>query len=147
MNNTIFNGQQQMPTGYFPYGTQAVAPTMMRQEVPTYMMPQSVQPAMIKGRPVSSLEEARVAQIDLDGSIFVFPDLGNKKIYTKRINADGTACLQSYSLDLQPETEESIYATKSDVEQLKATLDEIINKFKGSSGVVTPTSTQAKINF
>jgi hypothetical protein len=37
----------------------------------------------IKGRPVVSIDEARASQIDLDGSLYVFPDLGNKKIYTK----------------------------------------------------------------
>jgi hypothetical protein len=37
----------------------------------------------IKGRPVSSLEEARASMIDFDGSIFYFPDVANKRIYTK----------------------------------------------------------------
>jgi len=50
-----------------------------------YPMP-SLLPAQqnfIKGRPVVSIDEARTSQIDLDGSLYVFPDLGNKKIYTK----------------------------------------------------------------
>ena len=38
----------------------------------------------IKGRPVSSLEEARAMSIDFDGSIFYFPDLANQRIYTKK---------------------------------------------------------------
>ena len=48
----------------------------------------------IKGRPVASIEEARASIIDFDGSIFYFPDLANKRIYTKQINMDGTALLQ-----------------------------------------------------
>lgn len=52
----------------------------------------------LKGRPVSSLEEARATSIDFDGSIFFFPDLANKKIYTKQINIDGTAALNMYEL-------------------------------------------------
>ena len=48
----------------------------------------------LKGRPVSSLEEARALSIDFDGSVFYFPDLANKKIYTKQINMDGTAIYQ-----------------------------------------------------
>ena len=52
----------------------------------------------LKGRPVSSLEEARAMSIDFDGSIFFFPDLANKKIYTKQINMDGTATLNMYEL-------------------------------------------------
>ena len=50
----------------------------------------------LKGRPVSSLEEARATIIDFDGSIFIFPDLANNKIYTKQINMDGTASLKVY---------------------------------------------------
>jgi hypothetical protein len=42
-----------------------------------------VQPAFLKGRLVSSIEEARATSIDFDGSIFYFPDLANKRIYTK----------------------------------------------------------------
>lgn len=52
----------------------------------------------LKGRPVSSLEEARATSIDFDGSIFFFPDLANRKIYTKQINMDGTASLNMYEL-------------------------------------------------
>ena len=144
-NNNIFNGQPQ--NGFYPYPYSAAMAPTMRPEQPTYMIPQSAPPALIKGRPVSSLEEAKVAQVDLDGSIFIFPDLGNKKIYTKRINADGTATLHTYTLDTAPTAEEIKYATKDELSELKATLEEIINKLKGSSGVVTATGTQAKINF
>lgn len=52
----------------------------------------------LKGRPVSSLEEARATTIDFDGSIFFFPDLANRRIYTKQINMDGTASLNMYEL-------------------------------------------------
>lgn len=52
----------------------------------------------LKGRPVSSIEEARASAIDFDGSVFYFPDLANKRIYTKQINLDGTALLNMYEL-------------------------------------------------
>ena len=55
-------------------------------------------PQGLRGRPVSSLEEARATSIDIDGSIFYFPDIANKCIYTKQINIDGTANLQMYEL-------------------------------------------------
>jgi uncharacterized membrane protein YcaP (DUF421 family) len=102
---------------------------MLATEAPTYMMPQAAPAAILKGRPVSSLEEARVAQIDLDGSLSIFPDLGNQKIYTKRINADGTASLLSYSLDTQPvETQNSEYVSKKEFAELKQTIDALVNK-------------------
>lgn len=67
----------------------------------------------LKGRPVSSLDEVRAAQIDFDGSIFVFPDFANKRIYTKQINLDGTASLNMYCLTEIP-TLESQYVTKEE---------------------------------
>ena len=56
------------------------------------------QPTGLKGRPVSSIEEAKGSIIDFDGSVFFFPDLANQKIYTKQITADGTALLKMYEL-------------------------------------------------
>ena len=53
-------------------------------------------------RPVSSIEEVKASAIDFDGSVFYFPDLGNKKIYTKQINLDGTASILMYELKEMP---------------------------------------------
>ena len=55
-------------------------------------------PNFLKGRPVTSIEEVRATPIDFDGSIFYFPDLTNNRIYTKQINADGTASIFMYEL-------------------------------------------------
>ena len=132
MDNRNMYQQAQAQNGYYPYGgyPAATAP-MMRTELPAYMMPQAAVPAGLKGRPVSSFEEARVAQIDLDGSISIFPDLGNKKIYTKRINADGTAAIHTYSLDMQPmETASTDYATKDELLELKQILEGIVAKLQ-----------------
>jgi hypothetical protein len=52
------------------------------------------------------LEEARATSIDFDGSVFYFPDLANKRIYTKQINMDGTASLYVYELRELPIEEE-----------------------------------------
>lgn len=57
---------------------------------------------IIKGRPVSSMEEAKASMIDLDGSLFVFPDLANKMIHTKQIMMDGTAEFKTYVLNEVP---------------------------------------------
>lgn len=53
-------------------------------------------------RPVSSFEEVKAASIDFDGSVFYFPDLANKKIYTKQIGMDGLAILNMYELKEMP---------------------------------------------
>lgn len=67
-----------------------------------YQRPIAPQQVGLKGRPVSSIEEARASGIDFDGSIFYFPDVANKRIYTKQINLDGTATLNMYELKELP---------------------------------------------
>ena len=57
----------------------------------------------LKGHPVSSLEEVRATSIDFDGSIFYFPDIANKRIYTKTIGLDGIANLNMYELKPLPQ--------------------------------------------
>lgn len=88
--------------------------------------PQMQQP-QLKGRPVSSIEEARAAQVDFDGSVFIFPDTANKRIYTKCINMDGTSTLNTFELIPTPQTASGEnYVTKQELEeailQLKQTL-------------------------
>jgi len=75
--------------------------------------------AGLKGRPVSSLDEARATSIDFDGSVFYFPDLANKRIYTKQINVDGTATLLMYELKELPSgvpEDSSNYITRQEFE-------------------------------
>jgi hypothetical protein len=61
----------------------------------------------IKGRPVSSFEEARASMVDFDGSVFYFPDLANRRIYTKQINMDGTALINVYEMKEMPIQQEA----------------------------------------
>lgn len=68
---------------------------------PQQPLPQ--QQTFLRGRMVSSIEEARASAIDFDGSVFYFPDLANRRIYTKQINVDGTASLNMYVLQPIPE--------------------------------------------
>lgn len=94
-------------------------------------MPQ--QAAILKGRMVSSIEEAKASPIDFDGSIFYFPDLANKRIYTKQINIDGTATLNMYELrpiQIQQDTQQGMaanFVTREEfqqaLEQIKASLE------------------------
>lgn len=54
------------------------------QQQPMYNSYQTMAtPTGLRGRPVASFEEARAMTIDFDGSTFFFPDLANKRIYTK----------------------------------------------------------------
>ena len=84
---------------------------------------QQQMPNYLKGRPVSSLEEARAANIDFDGSIFYFPDVANKRIYTKQINTDGTSSLLMYELKTIPVVKPSPdYITREEFEKFVQSL-------------------------
>lgn len=90
-----------------------------------------VQPAFLKGRLVASIEEARATSIDFDGSIFYFPDLANKRIYTKQINMDGTATLNMYELRDIPtvnETQPSISPMNNYI--TREEFDQVVNQLK-----------------
>ena len=80
-----------------PQQTQQVSQQQAMYQIPSYMR-QAPPQVGLRGRLVSSLEEARATSIDFDGSVFYFPDLANKRIYTKQINMDGTATLCLYEL-------------------------------------------------
>lgn len=84
------------------------------------------QPIGLKGRPVSSIEEARATAVDFDGSIFFFPDLANKKIYTKQIQMDGSALLNMYELKEIPVETVNINSTNYVTrEEFEATLSQL----------------------
>lgn len=91
-----------------------------------FMQPQ-YQNTGLKGRPVSSIEEVRAAQIDFDGSLFIFPDIANKCIYTKQISATGSAILNKYNLQEDTQPTFPTYVTKEEfdtiISQLKNAID------------------------
>ena len=90
----------------YNYYPQQIPNQQVHQQQPQYQVPNYLRQAppqvTLKGRLVSSLEEARATSIDFDGSVFYFPDLANKRIYTKQINMDGTASLYVYELRETP---------------------------------------------
>lgn len=119
--------QQRMNNLQNQYNQMFPQQEMMQQQVPQQMQ-------MIKGRPVSSLEEARASMIDLDGSMYVFTDVANKRIYTKQILLDGTAELKTYVLEEQKQVQtntNSSYVLQQDFEEAINILTEQINKLKG----------------
>lgn len=131
----------------FPYGMnnnmqQQLAQNRMEQLQQQYnnmfpmMQQQQQQPQQfLKGRPVSSLEEARASMIDLDGSLFVFTDIANNKIYTKQIMLDGTAELKTYELVEQNKAQAG--NKNNDYECVpRKEFDEVIEKLKQQINVL-----------
>ena len=101
----------------------------------------------LKGRPVSSLDEVRATSIDFDGSIFYFPDLANKRIYTKQINQDGTSTLNLYEFKpIQQNPPVKDYVTREEFEtalqQIKSILSETKTQIKSS-----PQTSDIELNF
>ena len=115
-----------------------------QQNIPYFsqssMRQQAYQTPYLKGRLVSSLEEAKATSIDFDGSIFYFPDLANRKIYTKQINMDGTATLNVY--EIQEIATMEVAPIDSSNFITRAEFEEAINKLRDD---LKPVS--AKITF
>ena len=83
-------------------------------------------PSGLKGRPVSSIDEARASLIDFDGTVFYFPDLANRCIYTKQINVDGTATLLMYELKEIPVPSQPNFVTREEFENTIAQLQKLL---------------------
>lgn len=116
---------------YQSYGQQP-APRV----TPNYYQPQV--PAL-KGRPVSSLDEVRATGIDFDGTIFYFPDIANKRIYTKQIGMDGSAVLKMYEERPVPQdVPVGAYITR---EEFENALRELKNEMRQPSLEIVQAST------
>lgn len=92
----------------------------------------------LRGYPVSSLEEVRAAQIDFDGSLYLFPDLAHNRIYTKQISMDGNASLNMYELTQIPtpnnqQVEVKDFVTREEFEAAMGQLKEFLNKTQTTS--------------
>ena len=108
---------------------------MYNQNMMQNQQQQNIQ--MLKGRPVSSYDEAKAAMIDLDGSMFVFTDIANKRIYTKQIMLDGSAELKVYTLqeqNIKEQKQNTDYVLQSDFEEAINILKNQILELKGASG-------------
>lgn len=107
---------------------------MYNQNVMQGQQQQNIQ--MLKGRPVSSYDEAKAAMIDLDGSMFVFTDIANKRIYTKQIMLDGSAELKVYTLqeqNVKEQKQDSNYVLQTDFEEAINILKNQILELKGAN--------------
>ena len=78
------------------------------------------------------MEEARATSIDFDGSVFYFPDLANKRIYTKQINADGTASLLMYELKELPVDKEQVVSISTEQFITREELERVLADFRQS---------------
>lgn len=96
-------------------------------------------------KPVSSFEEVKATSIDFDGSVFYFPDLANKKIYTKQIGLDGIPIFNMYELKEMPNNIESVnidtsqFVTRGEFEKV---IKELIASTQKTETIKQESSTQ-----
>ena len=106
-----------------PYGMMNRGDASLMQQQVQAQIPQP----QLKGRPVASIDEVRAAQVDFDGSLFVFPNIANQKIFTKQINLDGTVSLNTYVLAKEVEPSPETYVTREEFDNLMTRLRTYFN--------------------
>ena len=140
---------------YYPQQTQQTQ--QIPQQQPYYQIPSYLRQAPtqmgLKGRLVTSLEEARATSIDFDGSIFYFPDLANRRIYTKQINLDGTATLNMYELREMPVVNEqhsfasNNFVTRDEFDSVVAQLKAMLVPEQPAPQPEPPPKPKVELNF
>ena len=106
------------------------------------MIQNYTQPSGIKGRPVTSIDEAKAAQIDLDGTMTYFPSLAENKIYVKSIGFDGLPIFNVYQL-VDTKQSQPVYAESSIVIALQQRVDALERIIKGVNSNVQPNANDA----
>lgn len=79
----------------------------------------------INGRLVSNIEEAKAAQIDLDGSQWYFPCPSENKIYVKSINMQGIPVFAEYVI-----TQPKAIVSNDELADRISKLEELVKEMK-----------------
>ena len=122
---------------YNPYGAtqqmqQRLANLQQQQQMYQQPMPTMMPPAQqIKGRPVTSIEEARAAQVDLDGTSTYFPAPAEGKIYEKLIGMDGLPIFRVYQLQQDGGVQAPAYADNNTVLALQRRIEKLEEQIGG----------------
>lgn len=96
---------------------------------------------IVKGRVVTGIEEARAAQVDLDGTPSYFPSLGEGKIYVKYIGMDGLPVFQSFIVE-QPKPQMPGISLESLAQRVQ-NIENAIQNMNGGASHVQPNGDDA----
>ena len=123
--------------GYNPY-----APNIQGypQRMQTY--PQAQIPTNIMGRLVTGIDEARAAQVALDGTPSYFPSMGEGKIYVKYIGMDGLPVFQTFVVEAQKQ-QAAPGITLESLEQRVQCIENAIQNLNGGVNNVQPNANDA----
>lgn len=95
-----------MFNNYTPYASYAgpsnITAMYQRQQMPMTSPQMPSQQPYLKGRVVTSVEEVRASQVDLDGSVTYFACPGEGRIYAKGIDMQGLPYILVYELQKVP---------------------------------------------
>lgn len=134
MANSIYNP-------YYPQGIPQFNQPLQQPQYDPYIpqsYPQQGQQNMnrpapmqnfVKCRAVTSIDEAKAAMIDLDGSVHVFTDLNHDCIYTKQITLDGSAAFNVYRKEIsednkqKPQTNTPLYVEREELSKILDSVD------------------------
>ena len=119
-----YNGYPQVQGNY---------PQTYQQRYPQQQMQMPVN-NIVKGRVVTGIEEARAAQVELDGTPSYFPSLGEGKIYVKYIGMDGLPVFQSFIVE-QPKPQMPGISLESLAQRVQ-NIENAIQNMNGGAGHV-----------
>ena len=119
-----YNGYPQVQGNY---------PQTYQQRYPQQQMQMPVN-NIVKGRVVTGIEEARAAQVDLDGTPSYFPSLGEGKIYVKYIGMDGLPVFQTFIVE-QPKPQMQGISLESLAQRVQ-NIENAIQNMNGGAGHV-----------
>lgn len=127
---------------YGPYNPYAGATQQMQQRLnllqqqqqmyqPVYQQSMQQAPVQLKGRIVTSIDEAKAAQVDLDGSSTYFPAPAEGKVYEKLIGMDGLPVFRVYALQESGAQNQPVYADNNVVIALQRRIEKLEEQIGG----------------
>lgn len=115
-------GGQNLAMGNNPYAQQQQQQLQQLQQLQQMQQPQQGQQIMqqpvqqtqeyLKGKKVSTIEEAKATAIEFDGSVYYFPSTDGKSIYSKQLNLDGTVAIYEYKLNEENANNDTVEENK-----------------------------------
>lgn len=131
-------GQQYAPNPYMGATPQMQQRLnyLQQQQMQMYQQPQipmAQVPQALKGRVVTGIDEAKAAQIDLDGSSTFFPCPAEGKIYEKSIDLNGLPVFRVYQLSNPQEQKQPVYAERNSVDRLAERVDKLEKQLQGGT--------------
>lgn len=121
--------------GYNPYGTYMPQRTM-QQPIQQIQQPTETNPVMngqrpvLSGKPVDSIEMAKMTEYQLDGSVSYYPLTDGSAIVTKQLQMDGTSKIVVFKPTTNEVKETPKYLVKDDLDDLKDEINDIKQELK-----------------